>query len=425
MSIPLDRLYHYIESVANEVYGDTIIYHFWPHGSKNINDLIPFNDPAEIDMLTKPQIFCYDQEPLNFDLYRHYSHYSVPDDVHNNNTKQLFRQNLRKNMLNIFDKSVLIHSEKKSVELDKYVNTGFLPVYYWSHALIALDWFRYAKHIKKKSNTEKINFLVYNRSWTGSREYRLKLSDMLIDHNLVHHCKTSVQFVDNECYYLDYVYKNISWRPNNQLENYFIENTTTPCYSADFNENDYQDTYCEVVLETLFDDCRLHLTEKILRPIAMGHPFLLCATAGSLQYLRDYGFKTFNSVINEDYDLISDPVDRLGAVIETMKTITNWPTNKKQQKFLEMQQIAEFNKNYFFSKKFFNLIQEELKTNLKNSIIQLVESNTFDRCITLNQNLLANKKYTAWQDRVASYETVKSNNDAYNIALQLKKLNNK
>jgi hypothetical protein len=40
MSIPLDRLYHYIENVAQEIYNDRIIiYRFYPHGSKNINDL--------------------------------------------------------------------------------------------------------------------------------------------------------------------------------------------------------------------------------------------------------------------------------------------------------------------------------------------------------------------------------------------------
>ena len=40
MSIPLDRLYHYIHDVAEQVRGDyVLIYRFWPHGSKNIEDL--------------------------------------------------------------------------------------------------------------------------------------------------------------------------------------------------------------------------------------------------------------------------------------------------------------------------------------------------------------------------------------------------
>jgi hypothetical protein len=33
MSIPLDRLYHYIENIAKEIRGDDVlIYRFYPHG---------------------------------------------------------------------------------------------------------------------------------------------------------------------------------------------------------------------------------------------------------------------------------------------------------------------------------------------------------------------------------------------------------
>ena len=40
MSIPLDRLYHYIENIAEEIYSNPIIiYRFYPHGSKKHEDL--------------------------------------------------------------------------------------------------------------------------------------------------------------------------------------------------------------------------------------------------------------------------------------------------------------------------------------------------------------------------------------------------
>ena len=55
MSIPLDRLYHYIQDVAEQVHGDRIlIYRFSPHGSKNIEDLTPiqkeYNRPIRNDL---------------------------------------------------------------------------------------------------------------------------------------------------------------------------------------------------------------------------------------------------------------------------------------------------------------------------------------------------------------------------------------
>ena len=69
MSIPLDRLYHYIESVANKACGDVVIYRFYPHGSKKIQDLTPLKDYPYKLSVNQPIIYCNDQEPLNFDFY--------------------------------------------------------------------------------------------------------------------------------------------------------------------------------------------------------------------------------------------------------------------------------------------------------------------------------------------------------------------
>ena len=44
MSIPLDRLYHFIDQTARKIYGEPVlIYRFWPHGSKNIDNLSQLN----------------------------------------------------------------------------------------------------------------------------------------------------------------------------------------------------------------------------------------------------------------------------------------------------------------------------------------------------------------------------------------------
>jgi len=420
MSIPLDRLYHYIESVANQVYGDTIIYRFWPHGSKNIEDLTSINEVAELDTMLKPQIICNDQEPLNFNLYQdHISHGRAKH--HNEVTLPLFKLNLRKHPFNIFDQCILLHSEKNSPEVIKYKNAGFIPVYYWSHALIALDWFRYAQHIEKDQIDQPIDFLIYNRAWSGTREYRLKFADLLIKNNLLKNSKTSLKFSEND-HYSNHVYKNIVWKPTERLEDHFVENTTTSCYSADFEIQDYQFTRCEVVLETLFETQQIQLTEKILRPIAMGHPFLLCGPAGSLQYLRDYGFKTFDSVFEEKYDLISNPVDRLGAVISVMKTISEWSLSERKIKFAQMKKIANFNKKHFFSKKFKNTVFNELRTNLSTGLQQLIQSNTFNRCINLNEKILVSEPYMTWQNNWIDPARIQCQEIAYKTALELKRL---
>ena len=93
------------------------------------------------------------------------------------------------------------------------------------------------------------------------------------------------------------------------------------------------------MLETLFDDDRLQLTEKSLRPIACGQPFILAATHGSLQYLQNYGFKTFNDVFDESYDQIEDPVKRLKAIVALMVQISQWTDDVRSYKINQLQQI--------------------------------------------------------------------------------------
>jgi len=173
---------------------------------------------------------------------------------------------------------------------------------------------------------------------------------------------------ESNLHYTLHTFKNPKWQPTLQLEKYFLPNHTTSCYSADFVLEDYEHTSIEVVLETLFDDDRLHLTEKSLRPIACGQPFILGATHGSLEYLRSYGFKTYHDVWNEEYDLIEDPEDRLNAIIELMRTIAGWDSTTQKNKMIQAQQIAEYNKQHFFSEEFFELVSNELKQNLANAI---------------------------------------------------------
>jgi hypothetical protein len=122
-----------------------------------------------------------------------------------------------------------------------------------------------------------------------------------------------------------------------------------------------------VVLETVFDDSRIHLTEKTLRPIACGHPFLLAAGPGSLEYLRSYGFQTFAPWIDETYDQEINSVKRLQKIINSMKKINDLSPADFDQFLIETKRIAEFNKTHFFSDAFEQQITTELKDNLINA----------------------------------------------------------
>lgn len=388
MSVPLDRLYHYIEDVAKDTYGDNVvIYRFWPNGAKKLIDLVSARpEPKEYFLL--PHVYCHDQEPLCYDFYELESQNFPETDFMkikkaSTGSLETVHHNLRW-QFDVNNLALLVHSEKRSPEVKKYQSKNFIDVYYWNHAVLARDWFRYAEHLDQKKHIEK-TFLIYNRAWSGTREYRLKFTQLLIDLGLQSHCKTTVNAVDPESnvHYSVHEFKNTAWQPNLVLENYFNPTQANSSASADFDISDYEKTHIEVVLETLFDDSRLHLTEKILRPMACGQPFILASTVGSLDYLRSYGFKTFDGVWDETYDTISNSQDRLQNIVNLMKSISQWDQNTLKSKMSQAQQIARFNKQHFFSKDFHDMILDEFSSNLSRAFDFYKSNNAYDIWINL------------------------------------------
>lgn len=337
-------------------------------------------------------MICHDQEPLNFELYNYLDDSSIPSVTHyqtkyqdatiavlmtTSNEYKSFVQSLNlaqiaRPVYNLNDHYLLLHSEKNSQELDKYENCNFIGIYYWSHALISRDWFRYA-HVDPKLSADKISrkkdFLIYNRAWSGTREYRIKFADMLVQSDLLSCCNTKFNAYDQDKHYKNHEFNNKDFAPRtDNLENFFEKNNFAPTASADYSAEDYCSTGIEVVLETLFDDRRLHLTEKTLRPLACGQPFMLVATPGSLNYLRNYGFKTFSPFIDETYDTVQDPVLRLQHIISEMKRLAELDEVEKSHLYSNLNEIARFNKSRFFSKDFFDCVVTEYKTNFQQAL---------------------------------------------------------
>lgn len=376
MTVPFDKLYHYIEYVAQQTnHNDVVISYFDPPGSKNIENFVRLRDQDWFTLNTKPWIFCNDQELLNAEIYKNY--FSQSDSI--------FMQLVKKHKLwhpwlrpaNIFDNFILLHSEVNSKEVETYTRNGFIPVFYWSHGLIARDWFRYAQHLDQNKRSQQI-FLIYNRAWSGTREYRIKLAELLVHNNLLGQCRTTFNSVDPESgeHYSEHKFVNPLFQPQIDLQQYFVSNQKPGSYSAEFELQDYESTDIEVVLETLFDDSRIHLTEKSLRPMALAQPFILVSSPNSLKYLQDYGFETFDTIWDESYDQISDPVQRLEAIVELMKDISGWDQETKHKKIAKARTIAQKNKQRFFSQEFLNLITGELEQNLSQALESLRAQNT-------------------------------------------------
>jgi hypothetical protein len=370
MTVPVHNLYDFIHQVTKRQY---LLLYFYPWGRKGITDLhwhqanrawlngpngIPFENRypclynkkySELNHVEnfQPVILCHDQEPLNFDLYNENSEFikRVGDHVLKKTettiSPDLLTENLRLAPVTSVQKTwILLHSEINSAELKRYESTKrFHGAYWWSHAVIARDWYRYARFDRSLDHsTMKKVFLTYCRDTTGLRTYRKDFQQLIVSNNLEQHC----QF--------------------HSFDNTEISSDS----SAVYNSEDFNHTGISVVLETVFDQ-RIHLTEKILRAIACGHPFILAAGPGSLQLLRSYGFHTFHGYINEEYDTIADHKGRLIAIVKEMNRIASLPITEQSSLIETLQSIAALNKKRFFSDEFFQQVVDELQRNVSDS----------------------------------------------------------
>lgn len=110
----------------------------------------------------------------------------------------------------------------------------------------------------------------------------------------------------------------------------FLE--SAPYFCDDLADNDrnnhavmvhehYTDSYCQIVLESQFDVDQsggAFITEKTFKPIKHGQLFFVAGGAGSLQVLRDLGYRTFDHLLDNSYDSIPNPTQRWQRLVESI-----------------------------------------------------------------------------------------------------------
>jgi len=101
--------------------------------------------------------------------------------------------------------------------------------------------------------------------------------------------------------------KNLSLENDNFVKYDLFNNEWGEIY---LKPEPYIDTYFSLVTETVYESRHSFFTEKIWKPIMMGHPWIAVANHGFYQDIRNLGFKTFDSLIDESFDEIPSPYTR-------------------------------------------------------------------------------------------------------------------
>jgi hypothetical protein len=249
---------------------------------------------------------------------------------------------------------IICHSEQNSNAVSTLKQESFIDVHYWAHAVISKFWFNEFKLLQCNRTTNAKRFGVYAREFTGTRKYRLDLMNELskIHSNVHYHRPNNITELDK-------------WDTNPE--------TITSDSSAYIKWPDHEIFNIQIVPETIFDTEKVHLTEKVFKPIVMYQPFIIMSGCGSLEYLRSYGFKTFSSLWDESYDLEKDSNKRFNKIITLINSLNSMDTNEFNEIMLKSREIVDFNRNLFYSDKFDNTVLSELTGGIDNALINQEE----------------------------------------------------
>ena len=117
-------------------------------------------------------------------------------------------------------------------------------------------------------------------------------------------------------------------------------------------EAHHDDAYVNFVIETHLDADQsggVFLTEKTFKPIKHCQPFIIVGACGSIQQLRNMGYRTFDHVIDHSYDTIEDNTKRWNAVCIEMERIAK--CKKIHKLYTDCQEDLIHNQKLFLNSK--------------------------------------------------------------------------
>lgn len=330
-------------------------------GSTDVNDLrhglyLPFRVTYGYPVLKHAICYFFDQEPVN--------EQSMHDCVFT---------------ASLVHFKMLAHSEHSELKNRMLKENQYLEWYYFFHGFAALDWYRDGQYFDQEIDWTR-PYITMNRLHTNDRSYRLNLVARLAKEGLLDFGHVSLHLTHTEYGTWQQEVASPDTKLSVEARELILQHLyqplildkdkTTGSISADFGHQEFdlwKSGLWHIVTETVFYHDKLHLTEKIFKPIVAQRPFMLAAAPGNLAYLKSYGFQTFDRWIDESYDTIADHDQRLQAIVDQTQRLCAMSDLELRQMHQEMQPVLEHNFNHFWTT-FKHCIVNELVDNFETAV---------------------------------------------------------
>ena len=106
-------------------------------------------------------------------------------------------------------------------------------------------------------------------------------------------------------------------------------------------------TYFSLVSESNISEHHIFLTEKVLKPIFYGQPFIVIANPYMLKYLKSIGYETYPEIFDESYDEILDSKERILKIVEEVYRLSKLSKKELDSLFGSVIEKAKYNQELF------------------------------------------------------------------------------
>lgn len=282
----------------------------------------------------------------------------------------------------VFCSELHTRTEEQLRQLDRpkitiFVNGSFNQPFYSARVYKWMDWFIQTLYFYKELHPE----FLSSKLQTGAKSLSF---DVLLGAQRLHRdfvydwVKTNLLEDKIIMTYYNNIQTRLDNNPNFIMESEGIEILPNTKFTHSIDQvlyyghrlgiscivplNIYNQTNYSLVAETNFENHYNFYTEKIVKPIMAKRLFVVISGQHYLKNLKDIGFKTFDSIIDESYDDEPDCNKRWTMALEQM----NWLCKQDPIEILAAtKHIVDFNYNILFDKDWYHNFSEILDQELR------------------------------------------------------------
>ena len=113
------------------------------------------------------------------------------------------------------------------------------------------------------------------------------------------------------------------------------------------NKQPYLDSYLNITTETDFLNPTGYASEKVWKPFGFFQPVLLVGSPNTLEFVKSFGFKTFDGFIDESYDKETDNAKRFELIEKEIIKFSKMSKQEVHDWYWSMEDILVHNFNLF------------------------------------------------------------------------------